>query len=335
MHNSWMRLKTICSWLLAATFLTCPQIASSGDRMEVLDVLNELSGSTSSSTPEVTMVGTTGSDLTVGDHLKFAYRTETPSYVALLHVTSHGDMTLMRIRETRDGATTRGTTGTYAVTPPLGTETLYFIFSSRPLDTLFPEGRDERPLGNLKQDAEAFVERVRLLKPTMAIAMKRIEYQIVAKPGETEYTTRGIIKEMEAVSTAPVKNPGDQRALSARFPTRIQFQFNSDVITPSGALALDVFGELLARPESRTLPLQLEGHTDDIGTDTYNLQLSLRRASAAKAYLIRSFGIDPGRVTVSGLGKAQPVAPNTDDTSRALNRRVDFILPAVKLPTEP
>ena len=65
------------------------------------------------------------------------------------------------------------------------------------------------------------------------------------------------------------------------------------------------------------------GHTDSIGSDAYNLKLSVRRAEAVKAYLV-SKGIEPNRIYTEGKGKAQPIADNRTAEGRAKNRRVEI-----------
>ena len=69
----------------------------------------------------------------------------------------------------------------------------------------------------------------------------------------------------------------------------------------------------------------IEGHTDSIGGEDYNLGLSQRRADAVKSYLV-SQGIDSARLSASGKGKGSPVADNSTATGRQQNRRVEVII---------
>lgn len=66
----------------------------------------------------------------------------------------------------------------------------------------------------------------------------------------------------------------------------------------------------------------IEGHTDAIGTDAYNIRLSERRAEAVKNFLVERHGIDPSRFLLRRFGETQPAAPNNTKENRALNRRV-------------
>lgn len=76
--------------------------------------------------------------------------------------------------------------------------------------------------------------------------------------------------------------------------------------------------------ENPELKLEVQGHTDDQGSEDYNLKLSQKRAETVVAYL-RLFGIDPGRLTPIGYGESEPVAPNTTEEGRAKNRRVELV----------
>jgi outer membrane protein OmpA-like peptidoglycan-associated protein len=79
---------------------------------------------------------------------------------------------------------------------------------------------------------------------------------------------------------------------------------------------------LVEHPDRR---VQIDGFTDSVGTDSYNEDLSQRRADAVKAALINR-GVQPSRVGTEGYGKAYPVANNTDSGGRQLNRRVEVVI---------
>jgi len=79
---------------------------------------------------------------------------------------------------------------------------------------------------------------------------------------------------------------------------------------------------LVEHPDRR---VQIDGFTDSVGTDSYNEDLSQRRADAVKAALI-SRSVQPSRIGTEGYGKAYPVANNTDSGGRQLNRRVEVVI---------
>jgi len=103
----------------------------------------------------------------------------------------------------------------------------------------------------------------------------------------------------------------------------VLFDFNKYTLKPGAREKLaKVSGILLAYPG---LKIQLEGHTDSIGSDEYNQKLSEQRAGAVRDYLT-SQGVAPNDTTAVGLGKADPVASNTTDAGRQKNRRVEMVV---------
>ncbi len=86
---------------------------------------------------------------------------------------------------------------------------------------------------------------------------------------------------------------------------------------------LDQLSQFLTEHPDRRV--QIDGFTDSIGSDSYNQDLSQRRADAVKMALLTR-GIDPSRIGTEGYGKAFPVANNTDSGGRQLNRRVEVVI---------
>lgn len=103
----------------------------------------------------------------------------------------------------------------------------------------------------------------------------------------------------------------------------VLFGFNKSTLRPEMREKMaKVAGILLAYPG---LKIQLEGHTDNVGTDEYNQKLSQRRAEAVRDYLIQQ-SVPADAVTAVGLGKDDPVASNTTAAGRKMNRRVDMVV---------
>ena len=99
------------------------------------------------------------------------------------------------------------------------------------------------------------------------------------------------------------------------------FDFDKSVIKPEGKAKLD---DLVGKIKDINLEVIIAvGHTDSVGSDTYNQKLSVRRSEAVKAYLV-SKGIEKNRVYTEGKGEKQPVADNKTAEGRAKNRRVEI-----------
>jgi len=101
----------------------------------------------------------------------------------------------------------------------------------------------------------------------------------------------------------------------------VNFAFDKSDLLPESYPVLDKSVKLLNdKPE---ISVEIEGYTDYIGTDAYNQTLSVQRAQTVRTYLI-SKGINENRLTTIGYGKTNPVADNTTDDGRAMNRRIVF-----------
>jgi outer membrane protein OmpA-like peptidoglycan-associated protein len=71
--------------------------------------------------------------------------------------------------------------------------------------------------------------------------------------------------------------------------------------------------------------MQIEGHTDSKGSDTYNQTLSQRRAQSVIRYLAKSLGVKEDRLLAVGKGESDPIADNSTDSGRQKNRRVQIV----------
>jgi len=112
------------------------------------------------------------------------------------------------------------------------------------------------------------------------------------------------------------------RGLVVNMPD-VLFDFNKYTLKPAARERLArMSGIVLAYPD---LKLEIEGHTDSIGSDEYNQQLSEKRAATVRDYLVTS-GVSVDNVVARGLGKSDPVADNKSAAGRKLNRRVEMIV---------
>jgi outer membrane protein OmpA-like peptidoglycan-associated protein len=123
-----------------------------------------------------------------------------------------------------------------------------------------------------------------------------------------------------AGNTLPLPAPAATTpATAGTIGFRINFALNSDAVPPSAFPFLDRVGELMR--EQPQLKLQVEGHTDALGSDSYNLQLSQRRAASVAGYLMQRQGVELARLVVLGMGEGKPLVENGYDPR---NRRVQF-----------
>ena len=104
--------------------------------------------------------------------------------------------------------------------------------------------------------------------------------------------------------------------------TGVNFDFDKATLRPDSAPVLEKARDALkARPAMKVM---VQGHTDNVGTDAHNQQLSTARAEAVRRWL-EAQGIAAARLSSQGFGKTAPVADNGTDTGRARNRRVELV----------
>lgn len=134
------------------------------------------------------------------------------------------------------------------------------------------------------------------------------------KMHETQQSVSGAVQG----NTGTLEQDGE-RAIALN----IQFEFDSSDLTYEARDTLDRVAEVLNSDLMKDKSIVVEGHTDSIGTDTYNLALSTRRALSVQFYLAEQHMIDMDRLKISGKGELEPYDPA--NPKAALNRRVEFI----------
>jgi len=176
-------------------------------------------------------------------------------------------------------------------------------------------------LAQLKASAKADDARV------AAGQAERDQIQLAARTRETDNANAA--RDLEAQKAARLQAELD--ALKAKPTDRGLVLTLGDVLFDTGkaelnsgaARKLDQLAQFLtAHPDRR---VQIDGFTDSVGTDSYNLDLSQRRADAVGSAL-RGRGIDAGRITTQGYGKEFAVASNAESGGRQLNRRVEVTI---------
>ena len=117
-----------------------------------------------------------------------------------------------------------------------------------------------------------------------------------------------------------------QESLNAAMQDKkVLFTFNKAEVDAKSHALLDNLGKIIAGcgDEMQSISILIGGHTDSVGRDAYNLELSQRRADAVSAYL-QGKGIDAGMLETKGFGESKPVASNDTVAGQATNRRITF-----------
>ena len=136
------------------------------------------------------------------------------------------------------------------------------------------------------------------------------------------YEEPAIVKKTPVV-TKPKPEPVKETRIDTLVLQDVLFKFDSGSLTPAASVILDT---IVAKLQQRTFKrIRVEGHTDSLGTDAYNLDLSGRRANSVMQYFIKK-GMDTQLLAAEGKGETQPVATNQSDEGRRRNRRVEILV---------
>lgn len=133
------------------------------------------------------------------------------------------------------------------------------------------------------------------------------------------------LRRQTAGTGVDVIRQGDELLL--RMPAGVTFDFNSYAIKPEFRSTLDEVARTLAGYPSTMVDVL--GHTDSVGSDAYNQQLSQQRAGAVADYLVAR-GVQGERIATRGYGETMPIASNDTEFGRAQNRRVEIKLVPVQ-----
>jgi outer membrane protein OmpA-like peptidoglycan-associated protein/tetratricopeptide (TPR) repeat protein len=150
----------------------------------------------------------------------------------------------------------------------------------------------------------------------------RSRYALLAEaPGYLFYSQHFDLRESDQAYElrVPLEKPRKGSTIRLR---NVFFEFDRADIKPESEVELlEVVRLLQAHPKWK---VEVQGHTDSVGTAMYNQQLSQRRAEAVRQFLIQR-GIKAERIQAKGYGSSRPIAPNTTEEGRALNRRTEIL----------
>jgi len=129
-----------------------------------------------------------------------------------------------------------------------------------------------------------------------------------------------------SLTTKPIRTRGLnlQRRREPHIDIQIRFDFNSARLSGNAFRQIDEIAKAVAAPALSDRHIVIEGHTDSKGPDSYNRNLSIKRAVAVRTALMER-GIEGHRLSALGFGETRPIADNTTAAGQAANRRVTFV----------
>jgi len=142
--------------------------------------------------------------------------------------------------------------------------------------------------------------------------------------GQQHVSEDEIIAALTPTKLRGINTRGIQPGL-ATIALTINFAFDSAQLMPDTIPNLQSLGRALQSPQLAPYRIRIEGHTDSVGTQTYNQELSQRRAKVVKAYLVDHFDITPDNLITAGQGELEPIDNNGTSQGRQRNRRAEFV----------
>ena len=158
-----------------------------------------------------------------------------------------------------------------------------------------------------------------------AVAPFNSDYIMTVKKADHVYESK-YISRVDSIFKTPARVDIEMKPIELNKSYRINdiyFPFNSFELTRESKVVLDQLTDFLN--DNRTISIEIQGYTDNIGNDAANLKLSDSRARSVYTYLIEQ-GIAENRLTYKGFGKSMPVADNETEEGRAKNRRTVFVI---------
>jgi outer membrane protein OmpA-like peptidoglycan-associated protein len=167
-------------------------------------------------------------------------------------------------------------------------------------------------------DAQRALEQQRAAEAASAAAAQQAQAQVAAAEAE-----KARLREQLREQLSQVLETRESAGRLIVNMSDVLFDFGRSELKPGAKEKLaKISGILISHPG---LTLEVDGHTDSVGSDEVNMKLSEQRADTVRAYLV-SQGVAPDTITAHGFGKEQPVATNDTAAGRQLNRRVEIVV---------
>lgn len=320
--------------LLGLFLIGVSACVQASDTTRVYDVLDRLPSGDNNAGFNAWINDGGANQFVLGDEITFNFNADADLHVSIAYVDSHGVLSLIQPEISGSGNLLKsGVVSTFPapnsgirieIEPPLGTERIYFIGSRNAVDRGVFES--EANTGGDRSALFQTADSVRLAEDYVAsllnnnnasqISVVAVDNKISERSQGPQYTKREIVSYFSKRGTRAITRP--------KLDANIRFESNSAILSEEAKRNLDVWGESFLHPYLSDSEFQIGGHTDDVGAEDYNLDLSQKRAESVRQYLANKFRIEQKRFSVVGHGESAPKVDNTDDSARAENRRVEF-----------
>jgi outer membrane protein OmpA-like peptidoglycan-associated protein len=188
----------------------------------------------------------------------------------------------------------------------------------------------EKRLGQVARDAKgqliAAKEQLTAAQKNQQATEQQLSQEQVARFDAEEKAAAATeqMKKMEDALAKLAAVKEEPRGLVITLSGSVLFPSNQATLLPEAQTRLQQVADALLATRERDI--MIEGHTDSRGSDDHNQVLSQQRAEAVRSFLV-SRGYEPDRIRAQGFGKVRPVAENSSPEGRAMNRRVEIVVP--------
>ena len=315
--------------LIAAAIFAAPAV-SAGPREETIQILDSIESTWRQVELEAMVNKGRFDEHPVGEEITYRVRTSQDCFLTVISIDSHGvGSFVVPSGLVSDHRLSAGTAKAIPddryyldAAPPLGLQTVYFVATKVDVSSSVPSGLAEPGIlvpieaTRMPQVVESLRQSLSSL-PSGSVAVRRTDQRIVARSEEGEYSKVDVVKFF-----TERKRYLERPTLDAH----INFAFDSAELTPEAIEALAPIGEGFSDPQLETDRFVIGGHTDSVGPEEYNLDLSRRRATSARHHLEERYGVAPSRLGIQAYGESKPLEENDTARGRSQNRRVEFQL---------
>jgi outer membrane protein OmpA-like peptidoglycan-associated protein len=305
---------------------------ASSPREQTVALLQEIAAEPSGFSLRAWVNDGSGGEIPIGHQLEYHFIAERDAHLTVLHLDSHGVATLIhpnaigssnRVEGSREHTFPAATDGfTVLAEPPVGQEQVLVLATAEPIDAAaLGLSLSKEPIAVVEAAAVPALARrlqeIFLAVPTADRAVARFEQRIAGRSAEGEYDSVDIVSYF-TTRTRSIRRP--------KLDLHVHFETGSDQLDSLAKRNLDSVAQALRDSRLREMRFTVSGHTDDVGDEDYNDDLSRRRAISVVGYLTEVHSIEQQRLEVSYFGEDRPLERGTTPEARALNRRVEFQL---------
>lgn len=319
------------------------------NRLDAVQALNSVRSDWTETDAEIwinNLRGESDPGLFVGDLVELSAASRLPGYFLVALIDPRGETTIIMTES--EGVPVGqlvfpGDAEKFEQGEPVGEQSLFVFASDAPFSAI--QLGLAGAISTLGKDQASLNELATALNNHSGKIAVSPRYTYYVDSPDNEISTRGIRKVMNAQMDVIKRQPRDEPVLvpvpdpvpepvsvsdpvaaSSALALDIKFKYNSFELEPEGMSQLDALGSaLISLLEENQLPrISLEGHTDSSGPAEYNLELSGKRAKAARDYLGSNYGLSVSNIEARGMGESSPLFDNSSATSRAKNRRVEL-----------